>query len=141
MLCCVVWAEEIVDGAEDVVEDDVPFVRPTGNQHSSLRLDEVQHALQGAAAIGQTNHSQTSAMWTAHEQHTIYSLSSLTFISCPLCPSADVSSADFLSKLQAEPELLRGLADPRSVHSTHCNPYRSAGRPYRTQPLHLLWLC
>ena len=32
---------------------------------------------------------------------------------------ADVSSPDFLSKLQAQPELLRGLADPRSEQREH----------------------
>ena len=44
---------------EDEKEHDVPFIRPSANPHSSLRLDEVQHGLQGAAAISQNKQSET----------------------------------------------------------------------------------
>ena len=47
---CAPCAEEVKDG-----EEDIPFIRPSASQprHSSLRLDEVQQAVKGAAAIGQ----------------------------------------------------------------------------------------
>ena len=51
--CVRVCAEEIVEGADDDGQRDVPFIRPAAEPQSSLRLDEVQQALQGAAAIGQ----------------------------------------------------------------------------------------
>ena len=142
-VCVCVCAEEVVEDERDEKQHDLPFIRPAANQQSSLRLDEVQQALQGAAAISQTQQSLTQriprmrgktavAMLLFRGAHFLGDLWRVAD-ACALC--ADVSNADFLSKLQAQPELLRGLADPRSAH-TRTQQASHSTQPHLSSPVH-----
>ena len=112
-----VWlVEEIVDGTEDEKEQDMPFIRPSStSQHSSLRFDEVQQAVQGAAAISQSHTAEGSQMLL------LSFVRSCSSCACSFC-FADVNNPDFLSKLQSQPELLQGLANPRYTTQRHKQP-------------------
>ena len=110
-------AEEVKDG-----EEDIPFIRPSSAQprHSSLRLDEVQQAVKGAAAIGQPhNTAHVRQRPTTPQRATAADHSGLA---AAALRCTDVTSGDFLSKLQAQPELMKGLSNPRSA--THSSPHR-----------------
>ena len=127
-----------MDGAEE--KEEMPFIRPSGAQQSSLRMDEVQQAVQGAAAIGQSTRNGHERQVPLHSPIVLDAQLDTCLLRLPMTLFVDVSSTDFLTKLQAQPELLRGLANPRYVALSpkHSRPIPTGDLAQRTHSRHVI---